>query len=198
MRRWSILVVLAPAAMLVTGCAALFPGFISSSGVDTIVGEGALPSAEATYTSGRATLKMTQGTDTQTVTLGEVGAGSQLTSLVGAGVTWRNEDGWALQLMAFDPSSMGAGGLVPSGIQGQLTIERINGNDLWTTQSDTEEPRCIVTVDQLTATDISGEATCKGLRWEDGFAGNQLGIGDPSYIQGQAPFDLDITFAAKP
>lgn len=201
MKRWSTVIFLTAAAMLLTGCGLLYPGILGGGTVIGGSGDPGVPTVRATYTSGHATLKITQGTDVQTITLDEVGAGSQMMSIIGASAGWRNADGWVLQVMAFDAGSMpgaplpGLGGAVPA----QMTIERISGNQLWTTQDFMGDNRCVVTVTQLDEKALSGTATCRSLRWSDGLAGNmQIGPGDPTYIAGQDPFDAEVTFEAKP
>ena len=200
MKRWSTVLFLAAAAMLLTGCDVLYSSVLGGGTVIGGSGDPGMPTVRATYTSGQATLKITQGSDTQTITLDEVSAGSQLMSIIGGSASWRNADGWVLQVMAFDSGSM-PGAPLPNfaDVPGQLTIERINGNQLWTTQDYTGDNRCIVTVAQVDQKALSGTATCRSLRWSDGFAGSmQFGLEAPAYIAGQDPFDVDVTFEAKP
>jgi hypothetical protein len=201
MKRWSTVIFLTAAAMLLTGCGLLYPGIFGGGTVSGGSGDPGVPTVRATYRSGHATLKITQGTDVQTITLDEVGAGSQMMSMIGGSAGWRNADGWALQVMAFDPSTMPGGMLGGMGgeVSGQMTIERITGNQVWTTQDYTGDSRCVVTVTQVDEKALSGTATCKSVRWSDGFAGSmQFGLGAPTYIAGQDPFDVDVTFEAKP
>ncbi len=197
MKRWSTIVSLAAATMLLSGCDVLLPGMLGAGTVIGGSGNSGVPAVLATYASGHATLKITQGTNVQSVTLDEIGAGSQLMSIIGGSAGWRNADGWALQVMALDPSSVLGG--MGAETSGQLTIERITGNQLWTTQDFTSDNHCVVTIKQMDAKALSGTATCRSARWSDGLAGNmQIGPGEPTYIAGQDPFDAEVTFEAKP
>ena len=197
-RRFSLVLAVVLVPLVVSGCGVLFPAM----GVPGIggVGQDGIPTVKATYATGLATLKITTGGKTSTVTLDTVVPGSQLMSTVGATVTWWNSDGWALQLQAFDITNVPG---MPSGfdasVPGQLSIEHVNGHDFWTTQDYTSENRCIVDVPTMSETEVRGSATCKGLRWIDGVAGSSgSGFGAVPYVAGQDPFDADVTFSAKP
>jgi hypothetical protein len=179
--------------LVLSGCELLFPSFVNPGDIGP-------PKLKATYVQGSATLKITTNGTPETVKLTKVSAGSQLMSMVGANVIWRNADGWIVQLQAFDPAEVG-GGFFPGGLGAQLAIERVNGHEYWTTLDYSAADRCIVTIDEVSADAARGSATCKGLRWVDGIAANGFGFGGiegPPYIEGQAPFDLEATFAATP
>jgi hypothetical protein len=49
---------------------------------------------------------------------------------------------------------------------------------------------------EVDETEVTGTATCRGLRWADGLVAP--GIGEPVFIEGQEPFDAEITFEARP
>lgn len=111
--------------------------------------------------------------------------------MIGANVTWRNDAGWGLSLLAFDGAAFGG----PSSAGGDVTIQRVSGLDFWTTSA---WDRCIVDVDELSEAGVTGSATCRGLRWVDGMSGFGAvgGPGEPAYIEGQEPFDAELTFEA--
>ena len=73
-----------------------------------------------------------------------------------------------------------------------LQIDRIVGTAHWTTA---DPSRCIVTVELADETALRGTATCKGLRWSDTLATGFYSM-KPAYVEGEAPFDAEITFEA--
>jgi hypothetical protein len=192
------LAALALSPLLLSGCELLFAGGMFGGGFATPGPDGdgtfPAPSVRANYTSGTATIVITRGGVAETVTLDSLAPGAQLTSMIGANVSWRNSDGWALALMAFDPGEFGA----PGASGGELTIQRVSGTDFWTTADYSATPRCIVDVAELSETGVSGSATCRGLRWIDGLSGpgGLGGPGGPAYVDGQDTFDAEVTFAA--
>lgn len=192
--RGSVLVLALLALPVASACGLLFPqGYGSQAGSDPL----ATPTTLATYATGSATVTVTRGARVEKIELQRVGPGSTLTSELGAFVTWRNDDGWILRVTAF-----GAGGTapVPMAASTQVTLERITTGALWTTETFFED-RCIATTTEASAQRLAGDATCKGLRWIDGIAGQGgLGpaMGEPPYIVGEEPFDAEITFQATP
>ena len=85
-------------ALLVCGC------FLPSLGSLADLGENApFPSVLGTYSQGSATLEVTRGGVAETIVLDRVGRGSQLTTIVGSNVTWRNDQGWILLINVYDP-----------------------------------------------------------------------------------------------
>ena len=191
-------------AVLLSGC--MLPSFSAfPPGIDPI------PTKLATYSAGSASIELTQSGTTETITLVSVGPGSTLNSLSGATVSWRNEDGWILLVTAYDLAAFSAFGRRPSAQPtresgsgpenqsyfGEVTVERIDGHEFWQANgSGATGNRCIVDVTDVGPELISGKATCRGLRWSDGAV--PLGIGDPVFIEGQDPFDAEITFEARP
>jgi len=154
-----------------------------------------VPTVLATYATGSATLEMNRGDVVETVTFDRVGLGSQLASLMGATVTWRNDSGWVLQVTAFDAMFGSSSAVGP--YSGDVVLQLITDHELWRADSyGTAGPRCIVDLDDVSETSVRGTATCKGLRWVDGTA--VPGFNNPVYIEGQEPFDAEITFEATP
>jgi len=185
-------------AVVVAGC------FFPSLGSFADLGDpDPFPSVLATYTRGSATLAITRAGTTETIALNEVGRGSQATSIVGTSVSWRNEDGWILQLTAYDygdvfaPRATGEPESENESYSGDVSIQLIADHEFW--RADSYGPagnRCIVDIEEADETEVRGSATCRGLRWTDGtvVALNP----EPVLIDGQDPFDAEITFEATP
>ncbi|MEX2548436.1 MAG: hypothetical protein WD830_11730 [Chloroflexota bacterium] len=164
-----------------------------------------LPTVLATYTTGSARLHVSQSSEQggsgEVVILDRVGQGSALNSLTGATVSWRNDDGWLLQLTVYE---FGLPFLpVPTGApedesySADVTVQRIIANEFWTARGvGPSGNRCIVDVAESSETVVRGSATCRGLRWQDGTVPDPFG--DPIYIEGQEPFEAEITFEATP
>jgi hypothetical protein len=181
-------------ALLAGGC--FFPNLGGLGAIDE-----PFPTVLATYTSGTAHLRLVQGGVTQDLTLERVGAGSTLSSLMGATVTWRNDDGWVLQVTAYDIGGLlapkASGKPDTDSYSGDISIQRVNGHEYWRADGyGMSGNRCIVDVVEVDGTEISGSATCRGLRWADGLVAP--GIGDPLLIEDQEPFDVEVTFEATP
>jgi hypothetical protein len=190
--RFAVLALLLAPAVL-SGCQFMFPAFGNPGDMDP-------PKLRATYIKGSATLQITRGRDTKVVELREVSPGSQLISVIGGSVAWRSADGWVVQLQAFDPADMG-GGAFPGPVSGQLAIQRIDGHEFWTTLDYNAMDRCILTIDELSEDAARGSASCKGLRWIDGIGSGGFGMGGmtgPPYVEGEDPFDAEVTFEATP
>jgi hypothetical protein len=150
----------------------------------------------ASYAKGSATVKVTRGSEQETVELDRVGPGSSLTSMIGADATWRNDDGWIVHVSAF-----GAGGTapVPGPVMSQVGLQLISDGEVWATQGVVDD-RCIVTTAEVSEKRIAGDAICKGLRWVDAIAAQGAGafMGEPPYIKDEEPFDAVISFEATP
>ena len=183
-------------ALLLAGC--FFPNL---GNFGDFADEGPFPSVLATYTHGSATLAITRAGATETVALNEVGRGSQSSSLIGTNVTWRNEDGWILQVNAYDIGSVF--GPRPSGqvenesYSGDVSIQLIEDHEFWRADSyGAAGNRCIVDIEEADETEVRGSATCRGLRWVDGTV---VPLNpEPILVEGQDPFDAEITFEATP
>jgi hypothetical protein len=186
--------------LLAGGC--FFPNF-AGLGDDPFP----IPTVLATYTAGSAELRVTQGAGAEQVVLDEIGRGSTLNSLEGAGVTWRNEAGWSVQVIAYNFDSLlapvasgrptASGSSEGESYSGDLKVQRIAGNEFWIARASGQSGnRCIVDIAEASASLIRGSATCRGLRWEDGTA-PEMFI-DPVYIEDQQPFDVEVTFEATP
>lgn len=167
------------------------------------LGEGPfpMPTVLATYTTGSADLSVTQGGQTEQLVLNEVGRGSTLNSMAGAGVTWRNDSGWSVQVTSYSFGALiapsASGSPENDSYSGDLKVQRISGNEFWVARgTGISGNRCIVDIAESSASVIRGSATCRGLRWEDGTA-PEMFI-DPVYIEGQERFDAEITFEARP
>src|SRR5688572_13468752 len=85
------------------------------------------PGAATAYAGGTATIEIRQGDQLQTVVLDELVPGSELWEM-GAMATWRNSDGWALTVNAYSAHPMD-----PFGSGGDITLQRVTGTELWTT-----------------------------------------------------------------
>jgi hypothetical protein len=174
--------------LLLSGCEYLIPGLYPDPD------PWQEPGVTTAYESGRATLELDADGAQQTVVLDEIAEGSELTGF-GATVIWRNDDGWALTLSTFDFGGMPGLG----GSSDDVSIQRINGVELWVTDSYSSPDSCIVEIDESSDELLSGSATCRGLRWSDGLGGfGGYGASGPRYIEDEPAFDLTLTFEARP
>lgn len=139
------------------------------------------PSAEATFATGAATLKIGD----ETIVLDEVVEDSGI-SFGAVHVVWENDDGWYMTYSAFpDEPFLGNGGYI--------TIERINEHEHWVVS---DPSRCVATTDAADESGVRGTAICRGLRWSDYFR-QYSGTGAfPEPIPSEPPFDADVTFEA--
>jgi hypothetical protein len=148
--------------------------------------EFADPAPTATFRSGSASIAIAGG---DAVELPRLTAPGALYDTFGGMVTFTNDTGWYLQIIDMSAApSMGLGSMA------YLSLDRIVGTSHWTSA---DPSRCIVTITKADETGLLGTATCKGLRWADMFA-NDYYATEPSYIDGEAPFDAEITFEAVP
>jgi hypothetical protein len=168
-------------AGVVAGCGLFFPPFGMSG--------DAFPSAAATYMRGKANVTILTSGRRQLITLDRVSPGPHLYTEFGAEVRWLNNDGWALGLMG---SAQGAPFNAPAGVW----LDHVVGTSHLSTQT-MAESRCIVDLDKLDATGVSGKATCKGLRWIDVLAGDTF-MRSPAVVASEPPFDAEIVFEASP
>jgi hypothetical protein len=192
-------VLFAAVAFVFAGC--FLPNFGSFADFDE---EGLFSSVLATYTTGTATLQITRGATAETIVLDRLGRGSQTASLMGSSVTWRNDQGWILAVNAYDYGG-GLGPFAPrpseaaqdDSYSGDVSIELIADHEFW--RADSYGPsgnRCIVDIEEADESAVRGSATCRGLRWTDGTA---VPLNPEALlIEGQDPFDAEITFEATP
>jgi hypothetical protein len=141
------------------------------------------PTAEATFSTGTATIEL----EGETVVLDEVFEDSGLGEF-GFTVTWENDDGWYLQLSGFaDELELPGGGAY-------LSLHRLQGSEHFVI---VDPGRCVTTMDGAGEDGVTGSATCRGLQWTDFFASYPAIGGFPKPIEGQEPFDAEITFEAS-
>lgn len=139
------------------------------------------PTAEATFTTGQATIQVAGG---ETLVLDELARQAGIT-FDGVHVTWENEDGWYMTYIAYTAD----GGFPGSAY---LTLDRLGDKEHWVVADPTG---CVTTTEQSGASGVKGTATCRGLRWADFFTAYS-GTGFPQPIASQPPFDAEITFEA--
>ena len=172
---WSAVVTL-----LAAGCGGLFYPFGPG-------GDFAEPSPLATYESGTATLKLEDGT---VVELDGISTGPHLFTEVGGSVNWFNDDGWGLRVTLYPE---GLPGDAPHGAF--ITLDRIQGAAHWTTM---EDGACSVDIEVADETALRGSARCIELEWVDTLRGGTPFMGPPEPVEGEEPFDVEITFEAEP
>ena len=170
-------------ALVASGCQFLF-GYDPLAPFPSFDPEAPLPvpSPIARYPTGSASIVIDGG---ETITLDQVREPGNLDATLGADITLANADGWYVRVVAF-PGGIGLG----SG--GYLMLDRITGTEHWTTA---DPSRCVVTVEQADAAGFRGSATCRGLRWSDALGGFAAAP-ESAIIDGQEPFDAEITFEA--
>jgi hypothetical protein len=141
-----------------------------------------LPTLEASFSTGSATLEL----DGETIVLDELAGEAGISADVGYSVRWEDGEGRYLSLYG----SPDFGGLPSSQY---LTLDWINGDEHWVI---VDTMRCVTTIDQADGDGLRGSATCRGLQWGDYFDMSSIS-GFPEPIEGQAPFDAEITFEAR-
>ena len=140
------------------------------------------PPPLATYTTGSATVSIGGAV----AKLDRLAGGALYQGGLGAEVDWT--DGKGLYLRFFGTPEAQS----PTGA-GFVTLDRIADGQHWTTP---DPSLCTVKVTQAGTKGIAGTATCTGLRWIDTMA-PYIGV-QPAYVEGEAPFDAEITFGAVP
>lgn len=138
-----------------------------------------LPPPLETYTKGSATVTI----DGKTTTLGSLNGTAATYEDLGAQVGWTDGAGLYLRFYGEPGSEFG---------DGFVLLDRVVDGKHWTTA---DPAGCKVTTAETAAKELSGTASCHGLRWADAIGSGPL---DSSFIAGQAPFDLEVTFEAKP
>ncbi len=187
-RRVSILAILVLTATVTSGCEYLLYGSPLYP-VPSIDPEASFDPYEftkplATYTSGSATLAIDGGTP---ITLSTLKAGPHLFEYYGADVVWTDSDGWYLHVTASEPGGLDS--------YGSVILDRVSGNRHWTVFD--AFGKCKVDVTSGPDADgITGTADCSNLRWSDAVATSTLTLA-PSYVEGEDPFDVLVTFEAK-
>lgn len=143
------------------------------------------PEALARYEVGTATIAIDGGLTIELPRLASPGA---VYELLDGSATFTNDDGWYLQV--FD-----AGTDLGYPSSAYLQLDRIVGTSHWTAW---DPSRCIVTMDVVDATAMRGRATCERVRWSDYFSSMSYYALEPESIEGEEPFDAEITFEALP
>ena len=169
------------AAVFVAGCELLYP--LGSVGE----GEFEQPEPLATYSSGTATLEFEDGT---TVVLDQISDGPHLFTHFGGGVNWYNDEGWGLQLHLYDVSMTGN-----DFTDGVASLDRIQDVTHWTTMG---EGGCSLKIEVADETGLRGTARCIEQQWVDTLRGGMPFEGTPRPVEGEEPFDVEMTFEAEP
>jgi hypothetical protein len=146
---------------------------------------GSFSPPAATYKTGSATVKI-DGTSSTYDTL--TGPASLMPDF-GANAMWTDGHGHYVQVVGAKTGSP----LIDSEA-GFVEVEQIVDDHHWMAG---DESGCTVDVTSADKTGFSGTASCKGLRWSDAMAPVDAS-GNPAYVAGQAPFDLEVTFRATP
>ena len=139
------------------------------------------PSADATFTSGTATVEL----EGETITLDQLVGGGTLSESFGTNVTWTNGEGWYLTFYGYP----GGDGFDE---EAYLSLDRLFDSQHWVIYN---PERCVTTVDANGPDGLSGTAVCRGLKWSDYFSAFSE-YGAPVEIPGEPAFDADITFEA--
>lgn len=140
-----------------------------------------IPTAETTFTTGSATIVLAG----ETLVLDELAGGGSMIEELGIQARWTNGDGWYLTFYSYPDIGFPAE-------SAYLSIDRIFEDQHWTIYDQT---RCVTTTQVDEATGVTGTATCRGLEWSDYFS-SFSGMGFPEAIEGEPPFDAEITFEA--
>ena len=146
-----------------------------------------ISTAETTFNTGSATIVLARetGEPGETLVLDELAGGGSMLEELGFQAKWTNDDGWYLTFYSYPDIGF------PTQ-SAYLSIDRIFDGKHWTIYDQT---RCVTTTERADATGIVGTATCRGLRWSDYFS-SISGLGFPQEIEGEPPFDAEITFEA--
>jgi hypothetical protein len=148
------------------------------------------PSAIGTFRSGSAKITLGPG---QTVLLDHLAAPASLDAAEPASLRWSGPDGWSLEVEV--NGALGPIGASSPMLDADAIVDHVAGNVHRTTAFG---GGCNVTFSRAAASGVDGSASCVDLRWFDaigmfgGFAN-----GEPSPLP-DPPFDLELTFSARP
>ncbi|MDQ6795542.1 MAG: hypothetical protein M3067_12140 [Chloroflexota bacterium] len=147
------------------------------------------PTALATFSRGRATLVLSDGSP---IVLDRISPGPHLFSEFGSNVRWSNADGWYLTVAGAGavPGAGGAGAVGDAYVQ----LDRIQDHVHLTSD---DPSLCHVVIQVADVSGLRGTASCSGLRWVDALGGSGF-VGPPSAVPGEGPFDAQISFEATP
>ncbi|MFL5689112.1 MAG: hypothetical protein ACJ77I_08970 [Chloroflexota bacterium] len=138
------------------------------------------PPPLSTYTKGSASVTI----DGKTTAMDSLNGRAARYQDLGAEVGWTDGAGLFVRFYGEPGSPDGDGA-------GILILDRIVDNKHWTTG---DFSRCKVSVSESADKTLSGTAACKGVRWADTMSSAY----GPGNVDGQAPFDVMVTFEAKP
>jgi hypothetical protein len=141
------------------------------------------PTAEATFTTGTATMEL----DNEVLVLDELTGEASFSTDYGINVRWTNGEGRYLSLFALPDM-----GMFPD--SSYLSFDWLADDHHWVIM---DPGRCVVTIEKADASGVAGAATCRGLEWSDWFGSYSGGLGLPEPIPGEEPFDAEITFEAR-
>jgi hypothetical protein len=148
------------------------PGAFESPGPEL------MPSPVAIFESGSAEITI----DGTTTTLDRLTGAAAVYGMFGTNAVWT--DGKGLYMRYYGPGEgIDQGGFV--------SFDRIQGGSHWTTL----DPGCKVALTKSDKTGLAGTASCTNVRWSDAMGGFEPGS---SFIEGEPPFDTEVTFEAGP
>jgi hypothetical protein len=187
-RRAAILATLALTSLVASGCDYLFYGtpLVPGGSLDP---EGSFDpeapfKAIATYTSGTASLTIDAGAP---IVLDRLSKGPHVFETMGADVSWTDGAGRFVRFSGIDQGTLDS--------FTSITLDWIADGRHWTVWDAYTACKVDVTSGP-DAKGVVGTATCQGLRWSDAMAGMTSGF-EPTYVEGQAPFDAVVTFEAS-
>jgi len=147
--------------------------------------EFSMPPPDAIYKTGSATVTI----DGKASTYATLTGPAALIADYGANATWT--DGAGHYLVIYGAHTGDAEADAESRF---VSIEQIADGHHWTSSN---QPGCKLDIATADTTGFTGTASCANLRWSDAIAPVD-GSGNPTFVDGQAPFDLEVTFEAKP
>ena len=138
-----------------------------------------MPPPLATYTKGAATVTI----DGRTTAMDSLNGKAAIYQDLGAEVGWTDGAGLYLRFYG-EPGS-------PYG-DGFVLLDRVVDGKHWTTA---DPVGCKVTTAETAAKELSGTASCHGLRWADAIGSGPL---QSALVAGEPAFDAEVTFQATP